>query len=77
MFNEEYIAEKTEMVKRAVRMLDNGLETDDIGQVINGILTIEDALSSLHVGAKRAMKMAGTAETNYGLRDLGNLRKGD
>lgn len=77
MFNEEYIAEKTEMVKRAVRMLDKGLETDDISQVINGILTIEDALSSLHVGAKRAMKMAGTAETNYGLRDLGNLRKGD
>lgn len=77
MFNAEYISEKTEMVKIAVRMLDNGLETDDICQVINGILTIEDALSSLHVGAKQAMKMAGTAETNYGLRDLGNLRKDD
>ena len=73
----EYISEKTEMVKRAVRMLDNGLETDDVSQVINGILTIEDALGSLHVGARQALNMAGKVESDFGLRDMGVIRKGD
>jgi hypothetical protein len=79
VFNDIYIREKAEKAKRHAQDIINALDRDNassVSYIVDAILGIEDALGSLHVGARQLMERSGENERDFMLRNLGTVVKG-
>jgi len=78
MFNGNYLAEKASFAERGAKEILNALKHDQPNSpsyVIDGILKIEDALGSLHVGARQMLEVQKATEKDYMLRNMGMVIK--
>jgi hypothetical protein len=82
-YDKSYLAEKAETVRRGAIEIIEALEKKDEedskwarSYVIDGILRIEDALASLHCGARNMMEICEETENDYLLRHMGEIKRG-
>lgn len=80
LFNVAYLAEKALAAKKGAEEILSALERNDPGSpsyVVDGVLRLEDALGSLHVGARQLLQDEHKEEKDYMLRHMGQVVKGE
>jgi len=77
MYDKNYLREKALLAEKGAQKILKALDIDEPSYVIDGVLRIEDALKSLHVGARQMLKAEKATETDYYLRDMGEVTLGD
>jgi hypothetical protein len=79
-YDKSYLVEKAETARRASIEILEALQKEDSkwtrSYVIDGILRIEDALAALHCGARNMMEKCEETETDYLLRNMGEVTRG-
>jgi Tfp pilus assembly protein PilX len=80
-YDKSYLAEKAESAKRSAEEILNSLERPNSkasrSYIISGCLGLESALSALHAKARQVMEQCGETESDYALRPLGKVVRGE
>jgi hypothetical protein len=80
-YDKTYLAEKAEAAKRSAEEILSRLEMPNSkasrSYIISGCLGLEMALMALHAKARQVMEQCGETESDYALRPLGEVVRGE
>lgn len=81
LYDKSYLAEKAELANIGAQEILDALGQQNSPRsrsyIIDGCLRLEMALSALHAKAKQIMEQCGETETDYSLRPLGEVVRGE
>lgn len=81
LYDTSYIAEKAKMIIRGANEILDAIDKPQTKNTrsyyIGGVLEIEQALNGLHIKLRAVMAQCDETESDYGLRNMGNLKFGD
>lgn len=80
-YDKTYLAEKAELVGKGVQEIKEILELPNCLQtrsyIVDGILRIETGLAAIQMKTREIMKQCGETESDYGLRPIGKVIRGE